>query len=829
MPAERAPRPLTGLLHLAALWNLAIAQPVFDILARSPEFFVAHDAQAAYLWMFVLVLSAGAPLAVWVVLHGLARIVPAIWNAGVPVVCGALLLLIALYALTHAGVASPAIAIITAGIVSIAGAVSYVRYSSVRMFATLLGTAVIVVPAGFLLQPAVSRLIAPDSRAALPLVDFTSTPPVVMVVFDEVPLATLLDDAGQIDAGRFPNFDALRRDATWFRNASAAAELTVIAVPPILTGIPPEANRLPVADDYPANLFTLLAPQYRMHVVESTTGLCPADVCASEHAGVVEWLGAVLPDVAVVYLHTILPEGLTQRLPPVTQNWRDFVSIENWQGTWANWGNSDRPATLETFIEQIGTEPPGDRPTFHFVHEVFPHEPWVYLPTGQRFSETGTVAGFSNGHGKWVSEPDAVAFDYRRHLLQVGLADALLGRLITRLRETGVYDEALIIVTADHGASFRPGQSFRQPTAATFADIAAVPLFIKRPHQRDGSVVAANVSTIDIPATVAAALGVRLPWPSDGANIVEAVPTSRRRKMLFYDGGRQRIEGPGDLTEGLRDAVAALRQLVPSADPFEQPNRGRAHELIDQSLERFAIRPGTARVTLDNAAALRDVNPDGRYIPSRIAGSVVTVGATRPTLAIAVNGIVAATTMPYPFPVAGRPNLWEVLVHPRVFMRGGNTVNVVEVREGPDNTLVLHSTSVEDAADGSNMAGESARWLAGVTSSGLYPTEWMGAQPFRWSTGDARLSIPVDPSAPPSALSVKVVMTAGPDTSLHIASGRCVLFDGILQGAWSETLSLDSCPIESDRMDLVFRSTARTPANGDPRELSIAVASVALE
>ena len=31
-------------LHIASLWCLAVAQPLFDVLRGSPEFFVAHDA-----------------------------------------------------------------------------------------------------------------------------------------------------------------------------------------------------------------------------------------------------------------------------------------------------------------------------------------------------------------------------------------------------------------------------------------------------------------------------------------------------------------------------------------------------------------------------------------------------------------------------------------------------------------------------------------------------------------------------------------------------------------------------------------------------------------
>ena len=42
----------------------------------------------------------------------------------------------------------------------------------------------------------------------------------VMVVFDELPLATLLDGQGAIDAALFPNFAALARTSSWFRNTT---------------------------------------------------------------------------------------------------------------------------------------------------------------------------------------------------------------------------------------------------------------------------------------------------------------------------------------------------------------------------------------------------------------------------------------------------------------------------------------------------------------------------------------------------------------------------------------------------------------------------------
>ena len=58
----------------------------------------------------------------------------------------------------------------------------------------------------------------------------------VLIVFDELPLAALLNERGQIDAKRFPNFAALARDSDWFRNAVTVADTTEQAVPAIFSG-----------------------------------------------------------------------------------------------------------------------------------------------------------------------------------------------------------------------------------------------------------------------------------------------------------------------------------------------------------------------------------------------------------------------------------------------------------------------------------------------------------------------------------------------------------------------------------------------------------------
>ena len=64
--------------------------------------------------------------------------------------------------------------------------------------------------------------------------------------------------------------------------------------------------------------------------------------------------------------------------------------------------------------------------------------------------------------------------------------DRLIGRLVEHLKQVGLYDDTLIVITADHGVSFRAGDLRREVTPTNHADILSIPLVIKVPHQRRG-------------------------------------------------------------------------------------------------------------------------------------------------------------------------------------------------------------------------------------------------------------------------------------------------------------------------------------------------------
>ena len=827
--SAREQSPWLTALHLAGLWTVAVAQPLFDLLGRTPEFFIAHDARPGDLVGLSILLCLAGPVLWLPALYAGRRCGPRPFAAAAGAAVGVLAAMLLLTAVKQAADLHRDLSFAVAAAGGALAGLWYVRSAAARLFAAFLSPAAVVAPALFLAQPGIAPLLSSAGPGAGPLeIDAPDRPPpVVVVVFDQLPLVSLLDGGGRLDRALYPHFAALADEAVWFRNASAVSGWTASALPAILTGDYPRPERLPTVDHHPANLFTLLGAHYDLHVEEPLTDLCPETLCPPERAGAGAWYAAVLSDLAVVYLQVVLPAEIAGRLPPVTQSWRDFAAGDDLAGRWNGWRGQDRrKAAADAFIDAIDAAAADAPPPLHFLHTLLPHEPWVHLPTGQQHTLYPRILG--NVGDLWHDDGWAVTRDYQRHLLQVQFADTLLGELLQRLRAAGIYDDALVVVTADHGASLRPGLPFRLPTAETFADVAAVPLLVKRPGRRRGSVSDANVETIDILPTIAAEAGFPLPRETDGANLFAADRSRRPAKTMFLPGDRDRLHGPGDLGDAVAQSVALKLERFESGDPT-RPRLGVHDDLVGVPVaELHAERPAGFGVVVDALELLRGVEPDGSFLPAHITGRFVDrePGADVPPLAVAVNGVVAAVTRMYPFRAFGHAAPWDAVIDPRALAAGANDVRVFAIREEGDGTVVL-----EEASDAGsrrqplNLVPEPAERLHGVASSGFLPTQATAHGDVRWTTGAARLSVPIDPRSPPSTLTVRI-LTTGPQKRLRLAVNGCTLFEGPVFGRWVETFQLRGCRPASSSLVVTLDSNAHLSREVPGQRMGVAVGAL---
>jgi hypothetical protein len=641
-------------LHIAVLWALAVAQPLFHLFGRNPEFFATHGSPPREIVAFALLVTFAVPLAVLAV-EWVAGLLSEAVALAIHLVCVAVLVgAIALQVISLAGTV-PALALALA--LGAAGAVAYVRLPAARAFLTVLGPAPIVFVVLFLVVSDVSDQVFPGS-ADVQAAHVRATAPVVLVIFDEFPVHSLMAADGRIDRRLYPNFARLAGDATWYRNTASVDQDTPYAVPAILDGRLPRQDHLPVAADHPQNIFSLFGNRYELHVREDATALCAPSLCG-DHDDEPLW-----GDVARAYAHELLPDEVEDQLESggteeAIQDTR-LVPRESKRHRYVRLHFNlahDRPGRFEEFVKDIEG---GRQPRLHLIHVLLPHVPFQYLPSGRfyRRSPKEALAGL-DGRPGYASE-FVVEQAYQRHLLQVQATDRLLGELLDRLHEVGIYDRAVVAVVADHGISFRRGHDRRLVRRENVQDIAPVPFFLKAPGHKRGRISDRPLQTIDVLPTIADILGVDIPWKVDGRSAL--APLTPRRREIIAKKFKHTYLVDTPTFEGAKRAALARKLRLFGGDIYAF---GPRPDLIGRSV------PVRGRRVV--------VDPASGFLPAHVVGAIPDGrrGAGR-TVAVAVNGTVVATGVTFALDGADEEQ-YSVVVPERTFVDGANRIQVLLV------------------------------------------------------------------------------------------------------------------------------------------------------
>jgi hypothetical protein len=666
------------------LGAFAVGQPLLDLAGRNPELLLAHgvDGGGVALLAVALALLPGLLLgAVAAAARALSRRSgTALYTLFALALTAALALQLLVAAARRAGLDGPAAGdasgaavatgfpawgalLVAAALAAAAGAgLAYRRWGAVRSTVLAALVALVAFPLHFLLASRAGALLHGGVAVAGGEVRVARPVPVLVLVFDELPLLSLLDAGGGVDAVRYPAFARLARQATWFRNASTVAPSTTYAVPAILTGRYPTRPRLPRAADYPRSLFTLLAASHLPNIHETQlVRLCPPELCRDEGEASGVALAALAADLGLVWLHRTLPADLARELPPVDRAWAGFAAPPAAGGAAAADGRSaavdladadharaEPPRGLAAQRAGLlaGIERAGERPGLHYAHFNLPHPPWRTFPSGREYDPGAGAADGQQG-SRWTREEWPVRVGWLRHLLQVGWADRVLGEILDRLERSGRWDDTLVVVTADHGASFRPGELRREVSVANQAEVLLVPLLVKLPGQRRGAVDERNAETVDVLPTIADALGADVRWPLDGASLLRP-PPARTGKRLY---STHRSDLPPRRFASRPPLPASLRRQLErfgSGPPARLFASGPHPQLLGRrvaELPTFEAREASAAI--EGRRAFRRVRQRAP-LPALVRADLVlpTAGIDAP-LAVAIDGVVRATALPY--------------------------------------------------------------------------------------------------------------------------------------------------------------------------------------
>ncbi len=135
----------------------------------------------------------------------------------------------------------------------------------------------------------------------------------------------------------------------------------------------------------------------------------------------------------------------------------------------------DGAQSVDSLLRWIEARPASKR-FFAFLHVYEPHAPYAPPPAYQGLADP---------------------YDG-----EVAYADALVGRLVTRLRELGRYDQVLLAVTSDHGEGL--GDHGEQEHGFfLYREAVHVPLILRLPGgARGGTRVGGTVAQVDVPVTL---------------------------------------------------------------------------------------------------------------------------------------------------------------------------------------------------------------------------------------------------------------------------------------------------------------------------------------
>ena len=674
----------------------AFAAPLLDVYGRNPEAFVANRTSPIQIVLFACLATFGVPILCLGILAAADLIGPRTSQVTY------LVLVIALAAGTGLVVSRQAapdttwVALLLALAVLVAVLVIHRYFADEMRYFSLAAPLVLAL---FLITSATADLVWADTEPLQAGSDAVQNPKSILFIqLDEFPTASIMEPDGTVNEALFPNFARLEAEGTWYRNALSASIATTQSVPSTLTGKLWEDDRSPTSLDHPDNLFALLGESHEMHVIEWVAELCPESVCPDFAGRAPAQFSSLLQDVGVVYGHLTLPGALRNQLPAIDNTWKGFLGQDDnaltgdrvsipghpvpdgpLRSPWIDW--------MQRITNGIGR---GEPPTLHYAHLRAPHVPWEINPTGTHYyrpEEYSEVDGVET-QGRWVEDPRYAVLGLQRHLYQVGFLDALLGSAFERLDETGNWDETMIVVVADHGASFVPGEHRRWPYDNNRDDLYRVPLFVKYPGgQESGSTRDEPAYTIDIVPTIVDSLEIETDWQFDGISLLDLEGTNRAHQIIHWCCSR--LSADTALTS-LLSQVDRNHDWIPDQSSWPAvAGAGPYAAMIGQSVDNLEVVTADGLGwSIEHSDLLETVDLAGGIVQTMITGPIqLPEDVLGDELLVAANGMIAGTG--FLVRETSSSGLMRAIVAEDFLVEGANQISILV--PGPDGAWLTGS------------------------------------------------------------------------------------------------------------------------------------------
>jgi arylsulfatase A-like enzyme len=217
---------------------------------------------------------------------------------------------------------------------------------------------------------------------------------------------------------------------------------------------------------------------------------------------------------------------------------------------------------VEILRSITSTENAAGHPIYLQLDIFDPHQPFS-IPAGyeQREKELRSEIGLPDSYNavrqrdfqKSPDEPEILdvyrkywgiydpqtLIDYRvAYILQMEIVDRSIGIFLDELRQSGLYDNSIVVFLSDHG-EMNGRRAMVDKGVYLYPDVLRVPLVVKPAARTQARVVKESVSLLDLSQTLLDAAGIAPEASFDGVSLMPQLlgePAPQRGSLLFFGG-----------------------------------------------------------------------------------------------------------------------------------------------------------------------------------------------------------------------------------------------------------------------------------------------------
>lgn len=297
----------------------------------------------------------------------------------------------------------------------------------------------------------------------------TNLPSIVLIILDEFSFV----DFSRANEKILPNIYDLKGTSINFTKAYSAADTTYQSIPAMLSDGSISHLKLPFTNHYPKNILAILKNSHKIYALEPITLFCTNKLCQGQQRLNYENIKLMIKDISFIFFQKYFPfEGIAPTLGNKVNHF--FL------GRWYSEEIDQRITHIQNFNKSLPFK--DNEKKMIFAHYLLPHAPYMYDQDCAGYKVSNNINELGDGY-EWKTSQIELNIYYYRFLHQLKCADKMVGQLLNKLKESQMYEDALIILTADHGVHFKINENRRVPSEKNYDSLAHIPLIIKLPKQ----------------------------------------------------------------------------------------------------------------------------------------------------------------------------------------------------------------------------------------------------------------------------------------------------------------------------------------------------------